>query len=57
MFEKIFLPYLFGNFKKNGGLDDLQRLSDPIDTCLSLKFDEVKEVFVTKLQLLHTRDL
>ena len=42
MFEKLFLPYLFKNFQNN--IDNLDNLNDPIDACLSMLFDKVKDV-------------
>ena len=40
MFEELFLPYLFTNFKEN--INDLESLNDPIDKCLAAKFEQVK---------------
>ena len=42
MFEKLFLPYLFQNFKNNR--QELSDLNDPIDRCLAKTFDDVKQV-------------
>ncbi len=42
MFEKLFLPFLFDNYKNN--LKSLDLLNDPIDACLSIIFSKVKEV-------------
>lgn len=41
MFENLFLPYLYKNFKDNES--ELDNLNDPIDKCLKIKFDEVKQ--------------
>ncbi len=40
MFEKLFLPYLFENFKDD--FESLENLRDPIDVCMNAKFDQVK---------------
>jgi len=40
MFEKLFLPYLFDNFKND--IESLDSLRDPIDGCMCSKFDQVK---------------
>ena len=42
MFEKLFLPYLFKNFKSN--VKKINDLNDPIDDCCSRTFNHVKEV-------------
>ena len=44
MFENLFLPYLYKNFKDNES--ELDNLNDPIDKCLKIKFDEVKQVYM-----------
>lgn len=42
MFEKLFLEYIFDNFKKNP--DSLESHNDLIDECLSHTFDKIKQV-------------
>jgi len=41
-FDKLFLPFLFENFKNN--TDQLDNLRDPIDECMNQLFVRVKEV-------------
>ena len=40
MFEDLFLPYVFENFRGT----DLNSIRDPIDQCLASKFNEMKNV-------------
>lgn len=52
MFENLFLPYLFNNFKENSS--ELDNLNDPIDNCMSIKFNETKKVYLTFFLLTYT---
>ena len=42
MFEKMFLPFLFNNYKDK--IEQLDILQDPIDTCLNEFFFKVQQV-------------